>query len=65
MWGPTLDELLTVDDTDLVAGNSSACDKIDDEDTSELDTDDTDSGDDDLLESIAFIDVYDCIDEPL
>jgi hypothetical protein len=47
-----------------MAGHTdSECDVIDDEETSGSDTDDMDSCEDGLLESIAFTEIYDYVDE--
>jgi hypothetical protein len=63
-WGPSLEELLAATDFESVAGNAcyvdAECDMISDKEVVEPDIDDASaaSGEDDLLESIAFMDIY-------
>lgn len=60
MWGPTFEELLAAP-----ANDSTACesDWIGNEETSESDIDDMDSDEDEVLESIAFTEIYNYVDE--
>lgn len=60
-WGPSLEELLVGTDFGSVAGNIDAeSDMFSDEEVVEPDIDDASaaSGEDDLLESIALMDIY-------
>jgi hypothetical protein len=61
-WGPSMEELLTASDVGLTAGDTCyiGSESHGDEDlASESDDDDTgSSGEGDLLESIAFTDIY-------
>jgi hypothetical protein len=61
-WGPSVEELLSASDFESVAGNAcytdAECDMSGDEEVIESDIGEAASGEDDLLESITFADIY-------